>query len=305
MKCLVTPCLILSMAACSPSGTHSQTTDAHTAPSAASATTATPTAAVAAHLKLYAMDCGNLEFSDVELFADDGTMKGVARSFVDPCYLIRHADGDLIWDTGVPETIADSPDGLRPEGIPVHIVVTKKLSVQLGELGLSPKDIEFVAFSHKHFDHVGNANLFAAATWIVDAGERAAMFSDEARATDDFAAYRDLENAKTVQIEGDKPYDVFADGSVVIHQAPGHTPGHTVLMVRLPKSGPILLTGDMWHLRESRVKRLVPSFNFNREQTLASMDKVEALASETGARVVRQHVPEDFAALPAFPASLE
>jgi glyoxylase-like metal-dependent hydrolase (beta-lactamase superfamily II) len=75
-------------------------------------------------------------------------------------------------------------------------------------------------------------------------------------------------------------------------------------LVRLPSAGPVLLTGDMWHMRESREQRLVPAFNVDRAQTIASMDKVEALATETSARIVRQHVPEDFDSLPRFPAAL-
>ena len=94
------------------------------------------------------------------------------------------------------------------------------------------------------------------------------------------------------------------DGSVTIVQTPGHTPGHTVLLVRLPNAGPVLLTGDMFHLAESRERHLVPSFNTDRAQTVASQAEVERIATETGARVVRQHVPEDFNAMPAFPAPL-
>lgn len=303
---LVTACFV-AIAACS------KTEEPKPAPPAAPSEPAAaapvtpppePTPAAATTPKLYALNCGDLNFSDVDLFADDGSMKGVARAFIDPCYLIRHPAGDLIWDTGVPEAIADMPDGLKPEGFPVHIVVKKKLSAQLSELGLTPADIEFVSFSHMHFDHTGNGNLFAGSTWIVDADERAAMFSDKARAGEDFGAYSALENAKTVQIEGDATHDVFGDGSVVIHQTPGHTPGSASLLVKTGASGNVLLTGDMWHLAESREKRLVPSFNHDRDQTLASMDKVEALAAEHNARVVRQHVPEDFAAMPAFPAAL-
>ncbi len=251
------------------------------------------------------MNCGELKFTDVNPFADDGSMKGVARDLIDPCYLIRHPSGDLIWDTGVPESIADSPDGVRQEGFPVHIIVRKKLSMQLAELGIAPADIEYVSFSHMHFDHTGNGNLFAGSTWIVDADERAAMFSETARKGDDFASYSQLENAKTVLIEGDAAHDVFGDGSVVIHQAPGHTPGHTVLLVKTAASGAVLLTGDMWHLAESREKRLVPSFNVDRASTIAAMDTVEALAALNQARIVRQHVAEDFASLPAFPQALQ
>jgi glyoxylase-like metal-dependent hydrolase (beta-lactamase superfamily II) len=146
--------------------------------------------------------------------------------------------------------------------------------------------------------------LFAASTWLVDPAERAYAFRAEARAdAQQFAAYAALENARTTLIETDA-YDVFGDGSVTIHKTPGHTPGHTVLLVKLAEAGPILLTGDMFHIAESRAERRVPRFNVDRAETLRSMDKVEALASASSARVVRQHVPEDFAALPAFPAAL-
>jgi N-acyl homoserine lactone hydrolase len=309
MKRLSVLPVFFALAACSPSDDAPAPAPAAEAPPpaapAATAPVAEPAAPAAAGVKLYSMNCGDLNFGDVDLFADDGSMKGVARTFIDPCYLIRHPAGDLVWDVGVPEAIADMPDGLKPEGFPVHIVVKKKLSAQLAELGLSPADIEFVSFSHLHFDHTGNANLFAASNWIVDADERAAMFSEKARAGKDFASYSALENAKTTLIEGDASHDVFGDGSVVIHQAPGHTPGHTVLLVKPAAGAPVLLTGDLWHLEESREKRLVPSFNVDRAQTLASMDRVEALAQEQGARIVRQHVPADFASLPAFPAALE
>jgi N-acyl homoserine lactone hydrolase len=184
------------------------------------------------------------------------------------------------------------------------VVMAASLQSQLAQLDLTPADIEFVSFSHQHGDHTGNGNLFTSATWIVDADERAYMFSDEARGAQSFAGYAQLENGRTQLIEGDGDYDVFGDGSVVVVQTPGHTPGHTVLMVRLANAGPVLLTGDMWHLAESRERRLVPSFNVDRAQTLASMDKIERLAAETNARVVRQHVREDFDALPRFPEAL-
>lgn len=256
-------------------------------------------------VQLYAMDCGNAEFSDIGMFADDGSMNEQSRTLVVPCFLIRHPSGDLIWDTGLPEAIADMPDGSRPEGFPAHFRVPVKLSSQLQQLGLTPADIEFVSFSHMHSDHTGNGNMFTGSTWIVDADERTRMFDAEHRADPrDFNNYNQLENAETRLIEGNLDHDVFGDGSVIIIQAPGHTPGHTILKVQLANAGTVLLTGDMWHLAESRERRLVPSFNTDRAQTLASMDMIEQTASETNARVVRQHVPEDFNALPRFPQAL-
>ena len=119
-----------------------------------------------------------------------------------------------------------------------------------------------------------------------------------------FAAYSALETSKTVLIEGDAIHDVFGDGSVTIHQTPGHTPGHTVLLVRLRKAGSVLLTGDMWHIAESRAARRVPRFNVDRAESLRSMDKIEALAVANKARVILEHVPADFDALPKFPKAL-
>lgn len=255
-------------------------------------------------VQLYAMDCGSAEFSDIGVFAYDGSFNGQARTLVDPCYLIRHPDGDLIWDTGFPDAVADMADGLDIPQMGAHVTMRAKLVDQLGELGLTPGDIEFVSFSHQHGDHTGNGNLFAGSTWIVDADERDFMFSDEARGAQSFAGYSQLETSETLLIEGDADHDVFGDGSVTIVQTPGHTPGHTILRVNLVNAGPVLLTGDLWHLAESRERRTVPSFNTDRVQTLASMDKVEALAAATQARVIRQHVSEDFEALPRFPDAL-
>jgi glyoxylase-like metal-dependent hydrolase (beta-lactamase superfamily II) len=257
-------------------------------------------------VRLYAMDCGRIDMPDVDALADDGSMRGVAAARVDPCYLVRHPRGDLIWDTGLPETIADMPDGLNtPPPYVAHFTVSGKLPAYLGELGMRPADIEYLALSHRHFDHSGNANVFAGATWIVNTTERDAMFSDAGRASPFFSRYADLEHIRTIRIEGDSPYDVFGDGSVVIYQAPGHTEGHAVLLVKTAQSGAVILSGDLWQLPESRARRLVPRSNFNREMTLASMDMVEALAVREHARIIRQHVTADFESLPRIPNALE
>lgn len=247
-------------------------------------------------LELYAMDCGRLDMPNADMFADDGAYKGVPSKMVVPCYLIRHPRGDLIWDTGLPTM---SPTLAKEEGAST----SRTLLEQLKTLDLTPADIEYLSISHSHFDHIGNAGKFAASTWIVDPDEKAYAFSAAARKNvAQFANYAALETSKTVLIE-QPTYDVFGDKSVVIYQAPGHTPGHTVLLVRL-KSGPVLLTGDMWHIAASRPNRRVPRFNFNRDQTLKSMDLVEKIAADTKARVVLEHVPEDFDSLPKFPQAL-
>ncbi|RYG27992.1 MAG: N-acyl homoserine lactonase family protein [Burkholderiales bacterium] len=253
-------------------------------------------------MRIYALDCGRFHVKDAAMFSDENAYDGQARDLVDPCYLIRHPRGDMMWDAGVPPAMAAEP---QPKDAPETFVVKETLEQQLAELGVAPSDIDYFSISHSHFDHVGNAGLFTEATWIVDKDERDWMFRDEARQSPDFQSYAPLETVKTTLIEGDGDHDVFGDGSVIIVQAPGHTPGHTVLLLNTDNSGKVLLTGDMWHLAEAREKRTVPQFNADRAQTLASMDKVEALAASTSARVIRQHVPEDFSSLPKFPKALE
>jgi N-acyl homoserine lactone hydrolase len=241
-------------------------------------------------VRLYVLDGGQILGYDASDLADDGAYDGRRVDLPAPCFLIRHPDGDLMWDGGISPTRTDLEDEVsRGPGV----------AAQLGAIGVAPAEIRFLSISHGHWDHCGNAGLVAGSTWIVNPDERAVMFDDETRATQAMDDYGALESADTVLITDD--HDVFGDGSVQIIQAPGHTPGHTVLLVRLADTGQILLSGDLWHLAESRKERRVPPYNTDRAQTLASMDKVEALVAATGARVVIQHEAADIAALPRFP----
>ncbi len=182
--------------------------------------------------------------------------------------------------------------------------MARTLTDQPANLSLTPSAIECLSISHSHFDHMGNAGLFAGASGIVDPDEYAYAFGPEARAdAQTFPLYAAVENATRRDVAGDT--NVFGDGTVTILETLGHTPGHTILQLRLAKAGVALLTGDLFQMAESRTNRLVPRFNTNREQTLASIAGVEAITDATGARVIRQHVAEGFAAFPGFPAYLD
>ena len=253
-----------------------------------------------AGVKLYAMDCGAIDVSDMSVFSDEGVFDGEAINLVNPCFLVRHPDGDLLWDTGHEEKLAETPGGSRFG--PWHYFLETKLTDQLARLGLSVLDIEYLSLSHLHPDHSGNSNLFVKSTFLINRLERTYMFTDENRASFG-ASYSELEGAETVLFEED--YDVFGDGVAVVKAMPGHTPGSSVLLVRLENSGSVLLTGDLYTHARARDLQTVPVFNVDRQATIDSRRKFEDLAAKEGARVVIQHSKIDFDSLPVFPEYLE
>ncbi len=252
---------------------------------------------------LYALDCGRIDVKDMgSLFSDTGEYTGEPGAIPDPCFLIRHPKGTLLWDTGLGDKVAGSKNGIDVPAFGIHLSVPVKLADQLKELDLTPTDITYVTFSHFHFDHTGNADLFSHSTWIVNRAELANAQQMPVPAGIDPAIAAETKNAKMQMIDGD--YDVFGDGSVRILKTLGHTPGHQSLEIRLKNSGTVLLTGDLYHLRNNRRLRLVPPGNSERADTLASMDRFERIAKNTKARVVIQHDMRDFQSLPKFPAYL-
>tara|TARA_R110002096_G_scaffold164949_3_gene333179 strand:- start:367 stop:1224 length:858 start_codon:yes stop_codon:yes gene_type:complete len=253
-------------------------------------------------VKLYTLDCGTVNMLDLSVFSREGKYVGEKNLAADPCYLITHPKGNFLWDTGLPQALADMPEGLING--PFHLKVKTKLTDQLAQLNLTPADITYLSISHSHFDHIGNAGLFAEATFIIEEKERAHMFRDEERANaETFAAFSALETAKTIEFKGQ--HDVFGDGSAIITSLSGHTPGHSVLLLELGNAGPVYLTGDMYHFTKARENRTVPKFNTDPVETLVSMDKFEAMVAESGALVVIQHEKSDFEKMPKFPAYLD
>jgi glyoxylase-like metal-dependent hydrolase (beta-lactamase superfamily II) len=257
-------------------------------------------ALAADEVRLYALDCGRIDESSFGAYSDTGEYDGKPRTMSAPCFLIRHPKGTLLWDTGLGDKYAATKGGVDDAG--THLSVSVRLVDQLKAIGLAPGAINFVAFSHLHADHTGNANLFGHSTFLMNAKEIAWASATPTPIGVDPATFSVYESANKQLIERD--YDVFGDGRVLILRAPGHTPGHQVLLLRLKKAGAVVLSGDLYHARESRQFRRVPAFNDNRADTLAYMDRIETIVKNLHARFVIQHDPADFAALPKFPAYL-
>lgn len=252
-------------------------------------------------IRLYALDCGRLVFKDMSMFSDTDEYDGQPGAMADPCFLIQHPLGTLLWDTGLGDKLADQPEGMDYNG--VRLYVDKSLQAQLRMLNLKPEDIKYLAFSHFHLDHTGNANLFTHSTWIINQTELAAALSHTPPIGVDASAISVYNQVPTKMIDGD--YDVFGDGTVRILKAPGHTPGHQVLLLKLHRAGAILLSGDLYHTHANRKFKRVPRVNTQRADTLASMERIERIIANTHARLVVQHDADDFHALPSFPGYLE
>jgi len=237
-----------------------------------------------ASVKLYIFDCGTLKSGNPDVLL----ARGVTTTDMSvTSYLIVHPRGTLLWDTGVIPDELIQPGGTTE----ARATVQKTLRSQLAEIGYKPTDITYLALSHNHYDHSANANNFAGSTWFVQKAERAAMFPDTPPANPSNAAIRfsALKNSKTVLLDGD--HDVFGDGSVVIIATPGHTPGHQSLLVNLRKTGPIVLSGDLYHYPAERtLKDFTPFASLgNADMENRSKAKMESLLKDKKATLWIQH----------------
>ena len=239
--------------------------------------------------KLYVFDCGRIRLASVEAFNLKETDTEV-RELSAPCYVVDHAKGQLLWDAGLPSELAALEGWVtRPDGL--SNTLSETLASQMARMGLGfdMGSLEYVAFSHIHWDHVGASNDVRSGTWLVQQGDYDAAHAEGNMSVPAVQAelLTSIKTRPTQVLNGD--HDVFNDGSVRIIAAEGHTPGHQVLFVDLQDTGPVVLSGDLYHFQFSRANRVVPLFNVDAEQTLRSMDKVEALVAETGADFWLQH----------------
>ncbi|MCK1302902.1 N-acyl homoserine lactonase family protein [Bradyrhizobium sp. 24] len=229
--------------------------------------------------KLYVLNCGEGTAGDISRWTP-GLNEGKTMDFVDSCYLVKHAKGWFLWDTGIADAVAAMPNGLTPaDPKAVTWRRPKTLAAQLEQLGLKPGDVKMMAVSHTHPDHTGNVELFPQATLYV---QKAEYDWPGANNEPRFKPSHPVE-----LLAGDK--DVFGDGSVTILSTPGHTPGHQSLLVKLPKTGAVVLSGDAVHFKDNWDNRRVPSMNANKDQSAASMQKIADTLSKEKAQLWINH----------------
>src|SRR4051812_49099245 len=254
---------------------------------AAAASMLAATSAYAQDMSLTRLDCGtpqpptvvNQRFSDTFAYGD------LKVQFVFSCYLVKHGDEYLLWDTGHSMTAPN---------------VAPKVSVvdQLAKIDVKPDQIKYVGISHYHADHTGQIDSFPKTTLLIGAREWEAITSPKPAQGVNFKPFEGWNKVEPQAIDK----DVFGDGSVIMLRTPGHTPGHSSLLVKLAQIGPVIITGDAVHFRENYETDGVPTFNFDRAETVASVERLKKIAANLKATVVIQHDARDIDKLPAFPA---
>ncbi|MDB5857127.1 MAG: hypothetical protein JWQ76_816 [Ramlibacter sp.] len=243
----------------------------------------------APELTLTRLECGN-GFNDQRRFSDTFAYSEPRMPFTFSCYVIRHGDDYMVWDTGYqPGTNPSAP--------------TVSLLDQLAQLKIRPEQVKFVGISHFHADHTGQLASLPNAMLLIGEREWAALTAPKPMAGANVAAFSHWISGggKVEPQAADK--DVFGDGTVTILRTPGHTPGHQALLVRLKESGAVILTGDAAHFHENYQNNGVPALNYDRAETLASLERIKQIEKNLKATVIIQHEPRDIGKLPAFPTA--
>jgi glyoxylase-like metal-dependent hydrolase (beta-lactamase superfamily II) len=248
--------------------------------------------AQAADMALTRLDCGTPQAPTVvnQRFSDTYAYGDLKVQFVFSCYIIKHDNDYFLWDTGHAMTAPN---------------VAPKVSIvdQLVQLNITPDQVKYVGISHYHADHTGQVASFPKATLLIGAREWEAITAPKPAAGVNFQPFEGWikgENKVEPQVT-DK--DVFGDGSVIVLRTPGHTPGHQALLVKLPQTGAVILSGDAVHFHENYDSDGVPWFNFDRAQTVASIERLKKLVAAQKAKLIIQHDARDIDKLPAFPTA--
>ena len=248
-------------------------------------------AQAAPDVSLARLDCGtpppptavNERFSDTFAYGE------LKVQFVFSCYLIKHGDEYMLWDTGHAMTMPN---------------VAPKVSLvdQLAKVDVKPDQIKYVGISHYHADHTGQIDSFPKATLLIGAREWEAISSPKPAQGVNFKPFESWIKGDSKVEPQPTDKDVFGDGTVIVLRTPGHTPGHQSVLVKLAQMGPVIITGDAVHFRENYDSDGVPWFNYDRAQTVASIERLKKMAANLKATVIIQHDARDIDKLPAFPA---
>ena len=235
------------------------------------------------------LDCGSGS-NDPRRFSDTYAYTETSKPFTFSCYVIKHGSDYMVWDTGY-----------LPGSVPN--ATNKPIADLLKQINLTPEQVRYVGISHFHADHTGQLLPFTNATLLIGKGDWDGVTANPPVQGANLTGFKVWISEKRKVEPQVLDKDVFGDGSVVMLRTPGHTPGHSSLLVRLKDKGPVILIGDLAHFQENYAANGVPGFNYDRAQTIASLERIKQIEKNLKATVIIQHDPRDIGKLPAFPAA--
>jgi N-acyl homoserine lactone hydrolase len=222
-------------------------------------------------------------------------------------FLMKHPKGNVLFDTGNNDKIITDPTYWGPLATALEPGRSPDVAIdaQLDKIGVKPSDINYVILGHMHLDHAGNVGKFPSAMIVYQRDEIVNAFWPKpgfgcCYITGDFAMLRNdvgqnsPNRQKVIELNGD--LDLFGDGSIYIHRQVSHTPGSQMVLVRLPKTGPVVLTSDVCYLMENLQKDILPSvaLAYDPAGILDGYAWVKHLMSAEGADVIFAHDAETF-----------
>ncbi len=198
-------------------------------------------------------------------------------------YLIRTEEGNILVDSAVDH---DDFPYLTSIGKELRVKKEDFLLTRLQEAGVSPEEINFVFQSHLHWAHSGMLRYFPKAKIIVQRQEYGYAINPPPFAERFYRCqYYNSSNLNWQIIDGDES---LMPGITAIF-TPGHTPGHQSLMVDLPESGTLILTGDCAYISENLERETIPGVFVDPFQAFQSLKKVKNLARITNAQILYSH----------------
>lgn len=273
-------------------------------------------AASPAGMKLYVLNSGSLKLGK-------GYLQNLAP--MEPkievpvgMFVVKHPKGNVLFDTGSNDKLITDRSYWGKYADVFEPMMTPDISIesQLGKIGLKPDDIRYVVVSHMHLDHGGNVGKFPNSTVVIQNDEiDFAFFPDEpfagAYIQGDVLALRagmgsSRPNAMNmIRLDGD--FDLFGDGSVVVKRSVGHTKGTQMLLVRLPKTGSIILTSDAAYFRENVEKSLPPNIAlaYDPAGIMRGYEWIRLMMASEGANFFTSHDPDAWKTLKHAPEFYE
>jgi glyoxylase-like metal-dependent hydrolase (beta-lactamase superfamily II) len=223
-------------------------------------------------------------------------------------FLIKHPKGNVLFDTGNNDKVITDPTYWGPLAAMLSAASRNPdvaIDTQLDKIGVKPSDVNYVILGHMHLDHAGNLGKFRTATVVYQRDEMVNAFWPKPGFSagyilSDFSQLRSAVGSpqpntqKVIELEGD--LDLFGDGSVYIHRQVGHTPGSQMALVRLPKTGSVILTSDTCYLMDNLQKDILPSVGlaYSPSGILDGYAWIKRLMSAEGADVIFAHDPDTF-----------